>query len=63
VRRKIMDFWIGLSVGMHLGRVLADYLERFGKAYGLLDSATVEQAEEKIQRRRELGAIVEKLVD
>jgi hypothetical protein len=58
-----MDFWIGLSVGMHLGRVLADYLEKFGKSYGLLDAETVEKAEEKIQRRRELGAIVEELVD
>lgn len=56
-----MEFWLGLSVGMHLGRVLADYLERFGKAYGLLDSATVEKAERKIELRSELAAIAEDL--
>ena len=58
-----MDFWIGLSIGMHLGRVLADYLEQFGKAYGLLDSATLERAERKIEFRSELGEIVEELED
>lgn len=57
-----MEFWIGLSVGMHLGKVIADYLEKFVEAYGLLDPATAEEAKEKIERRGELGEIVESLV-
>jgi hypothetical protein len=56
-----MEFWIGLSVGMHLGKILAGYLEQFGKAYGLLDSAAAERAEKKIEFRSELGSIVEDL--
>ena len=35
-----MEFWIGLSVGMHLGKILAGYLEKFGMAYGLLTEET-----------------------
>jgi hypothetical protein len=38
-----MEFWIGLSVGMHLGKLLAQYLEKFGVAYGLLDQGTAEK--------------------
>ena len=58
-----MEFWIGLSVGMHLGKVIAEYLEKFVAAYGLLDPATAEKAKEKIERRAEIGEIVERLVD
>ncbi|MGA8831912.1 MAG: hypothetical protein ACLQT6_08715 [Desulfomonilaceae bacterium] len=58
-----MEFWIGLSVGMQLGKVIADYLEKFLQAHGILDPATVEKAEEKIERREEIGAIVDRLVD
>jgi hypothetical protein len=58
-----MEFWIGLSVGMHLGKVVAEYLEKFVEAYGLLDPATAEKAKEKIERRAEMGAIVETLVE
>ena len=61
-----MEFWIGLSVGMHLGKVIAEYLEKFGKAYGLLDTAAAEKAEctvrpisenhrERYQKGREKG--------
>ncbi len=58
-----MEFWIGLSGGMHLGRVIADYLEKFDVAHGLLDPASAEKAKEKIKRRGEIGEIVGRLVD
>ncbi len=58
-----MEFWIGLSVGMHLGKVIAEYLEKFVEAYGLLDPATAEKAKEEIERRAEMGKIIEELVD
>jgi len=58
-----MEFWIGLSAGMHLGKVIADYLEKFVEAYGLLDRATAEKGKEKIERRGEIGAIVDRLVN
>jgi hypothetical protein len=58
-----MEFWIGLSVGMHLGRVIADRLEKFYEDYGLLDAASAEKAKEKIKRRGEIGEIVGRLVD
>jgi hypothetical protein len=41
-----MEFWIGLSVGMHLGKILAQYLEKFGVAYGLLDQRTAGKVRE-----------------
>jgi hypothetical protein len=58
-----MEFWIGLSVGMHLGKVIAEYLEKLVAAYGLLDPVTAEKVKEKIQRRGEMGEVVEELVD
>ena len=58
-----MEFWIGLSVGMHLGRVIADRLEKFDEEYGLLDATSAEKAKEKIRRRGEIGEIVGRLVD
>jgi hypothetical protein len=58
-----VDFWIGLSVGMQLGKVIADYLEKFFQAHGILDPDTVEKAEEKIARREKIGAIVDRLVE
>ncbi len=63
IRRNLMEFWIGLSVGMQLGKVMADYLEKFFQAHGILDAATVEKAEEKIKRREEIGEIVGRLAD
>jgi hypothetical protein len=63
MRRTFMEFWIGLSVGMHLGKVIAEYLEKFVEVYGLLDPATAEKAKEKIERRAEMGKIIEELVD
>jgi|GEM_PF-3061701 len=58
-----MEFWIGLSAGMHRGKVIADYLEKFVEAYGLSDRATAEKGKEKIERRGEIGAIVDRLVN
>lgn len=58
-----MEFWIGLSVGMHLGKIIADYLEQIVEAYGLLDKATVEKAEKKIARRSEVSALVDEIVE
>ena len=37
-----MEFWIGLSVGMHLGSVVAKHLERFIEEWGLLSPQTCE---------------------
>jgi hypothetical protein len=62
-RRGFMEFWIGLSVGMHLGKVIAEYLEKFVEAFGLLDVASEEKAKAKIERRAEIGEIVEELVE
>jgi hypothetical protein len=58
-----MEFWIGLSVGMHLGKVLADYLEQIAEAYGLVDKATAEKTIKKIDRRSEMGTIVTQLIE
>ena len=35
-----MEFWIGLSVGMHIGSVITKHLERFIEAQGLLAAGT-----------------------
>ena len=48
---------------MQLGKVIADYLEKFFQANGILDPATVEKAKEKIERREKIGAIVDRIVD
>ena len=62
-RRGFMEFWIGLSIGMHLGKVIAEYLEKLVETFGLLDAASEEKAKAKIERRAEIGEIVEELVD
>lgn len=54
-----MEFWIGLSVGMHLGGVLARYIEKFAVAYGLLTEEGREEIEEIEAATREIGKIVE----
>ncbi|MBI5570852.1 MAG: hypothetical protein HY914_12980 [Desulfomonile tiedjei] len=58
-----MEFWIGLSVGMHLGKIIADYLQKCVDASGILspeareDIAEIEKVEEKI------SSIVDRMVD
>lgn len=54
-----MEFWIGLSVGMHLGKVLAGYLESFGIATGLLTEKTGRELAVIEEATSEIGKIVE----
>jgi hypothetical protein len=58
-----MEFLIGLSVGMHLGRVIAECLEKFGKAYGLLESKTVREIERIEALERDLSSLVDRATD
>jgi len=54
-----MEFWVGLSVGMHLGKVIADYLQKFVDAYGLLDGTTLKEIKEIEEAASEISSIVE----
>jgi hypothetical protein len=54
-----MEFWIGLSVGMHLGRVIADYLEKFIDAYELLPAETVKKITELQQAEDEVSSVID----
>ena len=56
-----MEFWIGLSVGMHLGKVVADYLERLIKAYGLLDAETLEEIDRIEEIEQGLASVMDQL--
>jgi hypothetical protein len=58
-----MEFWIGLSVGMHLGRVLAGYLEKLGAAYGLLSDETRKDIDEIEEVTREIGEIIDEIAE
>jgi hypothetical protein len=58
-----MEFWIGLSVGMHLGKILADYLEKFGVAYGLLSQETSKKLDAFEEATREIGAIIDEVAE
>ena len=53
-----MEFLIGLSVGMHLGSVLAKYLEKFGIAYGLLSEEARKEIDEIEKTTLGLGEII-----
>ncbi len=57
-----MEFWIGLSVGMHLGKVIADYLQKFVEAYGLLDATTLKEVKEIEDVESEISLIADELV-
>jgi hypothetical protein len=52
-----MEFWIGLSVGMHLGKIIADCLEKFGLAYGLLGEETVKDLDSYQEAATQIGNI------
>ncbi|MGO9567977.1 MAG: hypothetical protein ACLP5H_10585 [Desulfomonilaceae bacterium] len=54
-----MEFWVGLSVGMHLGKVIVDYLEKFIDAYGLLDEATLKEIKTIEEAASEISSIAE----
>jgi hypothetical protein len=61
-RKSVMEFWIGLSVGMHLGKVIADYLQKFVEAYGLLDATTLKEVKEIEDVESEISSIADELV-
>lgn len=58
-----MEFWIGLSVGMHLGKVLAGYLEKFGVAYGLLSEQSQKDLQEVGMATREITELIEEVAE
>lgn len=58
-----MEFWIGLSVGMHLGKVIAEYLEKFGEAYGLLESKTAERIDRIEAIANKMGSLVDRVAE
>jgi hypothetical protein len=58
-----MEFWIGLSVGMHLSGVIADYLQKFGEAYGLLEPTTVRKIDKIKDVEHRVSSLVERVVD
>lgn len=58
-----MEFWIGLSVGMHLGKVIADYLEKIIEAYGLLDSEAIRETKEIEEVESRIGSIVDAVAE
>ncbi len=58
-----MEFWVGLSVGMHLGKIVADYLQKFVDAYGLLDPTTLKGIKEIGEAASEISAIADTGLD
>lgn len=54
-----MEFWVGLSVGMHLGKIVADYLQKFVDAYGLLDTTTLKEIKEIGEAASEISSVVD----
>ncbi len=58
-----MEFWIGLSVGMHLGKVIADYLGKCVEALGLLDPETCKEIKEVEELEASLSPIIDGMVD
>jgi hypothetical protein len=58
-----MQFWIGLSVGMHLGKVIAEYLEKFGEAYGLLESKTTERIDKIEAIANKMSSLLDRMAE
>ena len=54
-----MEFWVGLSVGLHLGKVIADYLEKFIAAYGLLDATTLKEIKVIEDVESEISSVID----
>ena len=44
---------------MHLGKVIADYLQKFVEAYGLLDATTLEGMNEIATVGSEISSVVD----
>jgi hypothetical protein len=62
-KETVVEFWIGLSVGMHLGRVIADYLEKFVEAYGLLEPEKIDKIKEIEAVAGDIGSLVDEVED
>lgn len=56
-----MEFWIGLSAGMHLGRVIAEYLQKLIDAYGLLPPSTIDRITKLERAGDEVSSIIDDL--
>jgi hypothetical protein len=54
-----MEFWVGLSVGMHLGKVIADYLEKFIETTGLLSETTLNGVREIEEAEAGIISVIE----
>jgi hypothetical protein len=58
-----MEFWVGLSVGMHLGKLVADYLQKFIEAHGLVDATTLKEIMYIEEAASEISSIVDTELD
>jgi len=58
-----MEFWIGLSVGMHLGRIIADYLQKIVDASGILSPAAREEIAELEKVEEGVGSLIDRAVE
>ena len=50
-------------VGMHLGRVIAEYLEKLAKADGFLSPEAARKIEEIESAEEDVGSIIEEAAD
>jgi hypothetical protein len=48
---------------MHLGKVIADYLEKIVETFGLLDPATCEEVKEIEELEASVSPIIDDMVD
>jgi hypothetical protein len=62
-RKRVMEFWVGLSVGMHLGKIVADYLQKFVDAYGLLDATTLREMKTIEEAASEISSVADAGLD
>ncbi len=57
-----MEFWIGISIGMHLGRVLSEHLESYIKTNRLLPSSKLIMIEKMENVENKMGKIFDAVV-
>lgn len=58
-----MEFWIGLSVGMHPGKVIADHLEKIVETFEILDPETCEEIKDIEELVSSVSPIIDEMVD
>jgi hypothetical protein len=58
-----MEFWVGLSVGMHLGKIIADYLQKCVDASGILSPEAREEIAEIEKVEGRISSIVDRVVE